>query len=103
MDGSGDGSRDGMGKGARDGTADNTRDGPVDDTLGASTDTARDEGADDEGDMDKRDEMTWNPNLVSFIDSFLPEHVVGIAAFVPILQQCQAHGHGASFSLDTSE
>jgi len=37
---------DGMGKGTRDGMADNTQDPP----LGASTDTACDEGIDDEGD-----------------------------------------------------
>ena len=56
-----------MGEGTRDGAADDIRDVPVDDTLSVSTDTARDEGADDEGDMDEQDKVTWNPNPVSFI------------------------------------
>ena len=54
-----------MGEGTGDGVADDSQDGPANGTLGASTDTAHNEGADDEGDMDWRDE-TWNPKVVSF-------------------------------------
>jgi hypothetical protein len=52
-----------MGEGTGDGAADDTRDGPADDSdaLGASTDNARDEGVDDDGDVDERDGVSWNP------------------------------------------
>ena len=71
MDGSSDGSGDGMGKGARDGAADNTQDSPMDGTLTASIDTTHNKDADDKGDGDEQDKMTWNPRLVSFTWFFI--------------------------------
>ena len=49
---------DGIGEHAGDGAANDTQDCPEDNTLAASTDKACDEGMDDEGDLDGREEVT---------------------------------------------
>jgi hypothetical protein len=46
-----------MGEVARDSASNNTRDGPINDALSTSTDTACNEGVDDEGNMDKGDKV----------------------------------------------
>ena len=68
-----DGTGDGIGEHTGDGAADDTCDCPGDDTLAASTDKARDEGADDEGDLDGQEEVTWKPKLVSCFWSFIAQ------------------------------
>ena len=60
------GSGDGTGEGSGDGMTDDTQDGPLDDVPDAAMDWARNEDMDVGSDADRRDEMIWNPRVVSF-------------------------------------
>jgi len=56
-----------MGEGIADGTTNDIQDDPKDDTLNAATDKACNEDVDVGGDVDRGEEVTWNPKSVSFI------------------------------------